>query len=227
MRPAPTASLLLERERLNGGVCNLVQQPHAEISGDTHDAVQVSASHTVQKVGVVAITGIGPHPLERHLGSPRLIQQGQRQLRLGLESDGGRNLSLVAPFGILTPCFGQVQLSERRPGKVGVYIVGCHRYLTIGRFAQSAAVLVGDADTFASLAREAAVIEDQHPITRNGLRKHNLEPLAIHRGRIPPALRQQAVNRRFGQTGHCLGDASTALALKFSQQPGGIPLEHA
>ena len=133
---------------------------------------------------MVARAGVGDHGGKRDAPGPRLVHQGQRQLRLGLQRDVRRDPHLGAAGALSSPDLGQREASGQGPMDGGAaggrirHVGRADHDLAIGDLAQGPGILAGDADGTAPLFRQTGIVQQQEAGWRT-LRYQGLHALGV------------------------------------------------
>jgi len=85
---------------------DLVWQAHPEGAAHTHDVGDLPVVEALPEGRGIAVASGGDHAGKRDAPCPRLIHQGQRQLRLGLKWDVRRDPDFGAAGAISGPGLG-------------------------------------------------------------------------------------------------------------------------
>jgi hypothetical protein len=94
----------------------LWRQAYSKVGPDSYHIGFPTLLQLSQEVGIVAVVGIGDHTVVGYSPTPRLVQQGQGNLGLGLEAYSRRYACFVALLQALGPSLGQIQAHP--PGQV-------------------------------------------------------------------------------------------------------------
>jgi hypothetical protein len=198
---------------------------HREVAADGDHVALAALLQAGQEVGVVAVVGVGddagvPHPVG--VGS---VQQRQGDLGLGLEGDLLGHPGFLETLGVVSPALMQIQPGGDRPGDGPLGGVAGDGDLAVGRLAEGAGVLTGDADGAFALLGEAGVIEDQHAVTLGRQSEETFDPLAVQVLLIPGHGGQQALETLLGGAGDDLGEGVAVRVGVLGEQAGEVAFQ--
>src|SRR5271166_540108 len=196
-----------------------------EVGADGSHIALAALLQAVQEVGIVAVVRIGGHAGPAHIPGLGLVEQGQGDLRLGLEADLLGHMGLGTSGQVFGPVPGQGQLSRDRPGHGTFGIVAVDGDLAVTFLAQGAGVLPGDAYRALALLGEAGVIEDQDAVSLAGQSEHLLDTLAVEVVLVPSRGGEQALELLFGAAGDARGDGIAVLVGQLGQQPSQVAIQ--
>ena len=154
-----------------------------------------------------------------------MVEQGQGDLRLGLEANLRGHMGLGTSGQVFSPVPGQVQPGRDRPGHSTFGIVAVDGDLAVAFLAQGAGVLPGDAHRALALLGEAGVIEDQDAVSLAGQSEHLLDTLAVEVVLVPSRGGEQALELLFGGVGDARGDGIAVLVGQLGQQPSQVAVQ--
>src|SRR5919106_926592 len=117
------------------------RQAHSKVGPDSYHIGFPTLLQPSQEVGIVAVVGIGDHTVVGYSPTPRLVQQGQGNLGLGLEAYFRRYACFATPLQVLGPSLGQIQAHPHWPGGQGVAVAAGDCHLRVAHLAQGARVL--------------------------------------------------------------------------------------
>src|SRR6266545_5742997 len=135
------------------------RERHPEVRPDRDHIALAASFQPVEKVGIVAVIGIGCDTGVRNAPGIGLIQQCQGQLGLGLKLNGIGNVGLGPSCRIRTPRLRQIQPGRHRPCQGALGIHAGHSHLAVGDFANRACILACHTDRSATLFEKAGIIE--------------------------------------------------------------------
>src|SRR5271165_4887706 len=197
----------------------------SEVGADGHHRALAALLQAVQEVGIVAGVRIGGHAGPAHTPGLGLVEQGQGDLRLGLEGDLLGHMGLGTSGQVFGPVPGQVQPSRDRPAHGTFGIVAVDGDLAVAFLAQGAGVLPGDAHGALALLGEARVIEDQDAVSLAGQSEHLLDTLAVELVLVPSRGGKQALELLFGGAGYARSDGIAVLVGQLGQQPSQVAIQ--
>ena len=142
----------------------LRQRPHARRPDagrrpDAHDVRQAERRHRLAKRRIRPVARVRQHKAARQALRQGLLDQAERDLRLGLENDGVGNTRLFAPTLVLGPFLWQVEAIADRQAGVMMGERKRHRGLAVGPLAKLTAILPRHPDRMPALLGEARVVE--------------------------------------------------------------------
>src|SRR5271165_1807527 len=191
----------------------------------TLDRFLLRTEQTGWAVAYVAGVRIGGHAGPAHTPGLGLVEQGQGDLRLGLEGDLLGHMGLGTSAQVFGPVPGQVQPSRDRPAHGTFGIVAVDGDLAVAFLAQGAGVLPGDAHGALALLGEARVIEDQDAVSLAGQSEHLLDTLAVELVLVPSRGGKQALELLFGGAGYARSDGIAVLVGQLGQQPSQVAIQ--
>jgi len=180
--------------------------------------MQVPAQRTA-----VPKVGIAQHRGDLEAGGAGLTQQRQRQPPLLLKSNRRRNLGALPRLG-REPRRRDIQRGAQHPRPHAGPQRGRHRELTIGNFAQRAAVLARHAHRVRALFRKAGRIENQDAVA---FRNHRAQ-LTPDAGDIPRRVTDEMLKGLIRpRVVHALEHRAHRLPATVGQQAEQIPPKRA
>src|SRR5215470_5395110 len=208
---------------------DLVWQAHPKGAADAHDVGDLPVVETCQEGRVIAVARVGADAGKRDAPGPRLIHQGQGELRLGLKRYVRRDADLRAADAIRGPGLGEREARGQGPmdggaaGRLIRNIVRADDDLAIGDLAQRSGILAGDANGTAPLFGQAGIVQQQEAM-RWTLRHQGRHALLIESLGLPGRIGQQML-QAFGRGArHRGGDGVAVLPLQVREQTREVAL---